>query len=262
MQRSYEYHDELNDDFAGINRNEKVIPDDYVYRKDTWIYRLLEFLFYRIIMTPVAFIYCKCKFHYRIENRKVLKAAAREGCFLFGNHTQVPGDGYLAALVPFPKKIGVLVNPDSVAVKGTETFMLCLGAMPLPSNLRGLRNLEEAMQKRLDAGHCIVIFPEAHIWPYYTKIRPFRSVSFKYPVKWKKPTYCFTVTYQERKFTKRPKMVIYVDGPFYPNETLHPRKQQEELRDRVYETMCMRAKNSNVEYVHYIDGSAKGEELA
>ena len=43
----------------------------------------------------------------------------------------------------------------------------------------------------------ILIYPEAHIWPYYTKIRPFPSTSFRYPIKFNVPSFSITTTYQK-----------------------------------------------------------------
>lgn len=97
-----------------------------------------------------------------------------------------------------------------------------------------------------------MIYPEAHIWPYYTKIRPFVDTSFHYPIKYGVPAFCFTNTYQKRKGSQKPNMVTYIDGPFFPDASLPVREQKKELRDRIYQTMCERAKNSNAVTIQYI----------
>ena len=51
-------------------------------------------------------------------------------------------------------------------------------------------------------------------------------------------------------------MVSYVDGPFYADKSLNEKEQQEELRNRVYEKMKERSKNSNIDVIKYIK---KGE---
>ena len=104
----------------------------------------------------------------------------------------------------------------------------------------------------------ISVYPEAHIWPYYSKIRNFVSTSFKYPVKFNKPVFSFTTTYKERK-GRRPKITVYIDGPFYPNKNLNTKKAQEELRNVVYDKMCERAKNTDVEYYKYIKVDSQEE---
>ena len=127
-----------------------------------------------------------------------------------------------------------------------------LGAIPIPSNIKAMKNFLETIEKRIKQGYSITIFPEAHIWPYYTKIRPFKSVSFKYPVKLKTPTFCMTNTYQNYgKHNDKIKIVSYIDGPFFPDENLNEKEQQENLRNKVYNAMVERSKNSNIEYIEY-----------
>ena len=60
--------------------------------------------------------------------------------------------------------------------------------------------LYDAIKKRIEQKKCVVIYPEAHVWEYYTKIRPFPSTSFKFPVNCDVPAFCMTTTYYKRKF--------------------------------------------------------------
>ena len=116
-----------------------------------------------------------------------------------------------------------------------------------------------ALKRRVERRECIMIYPEAHIWPYYTDIRPFRELSFRYPVSFHTPVFCLTNTYQKRKFSGKPKMVTYIDGPIYPDGTLPAKEQKKQLRDMVYEKMKERAKNNEVICIRY--EKAKGNEL-
>lgn len=248
--KTFYYSDELHDDFAGVSRNKKEISDNYKYINGNILWRALAFIAYRIIMTPIAYLYCKIKFGLKIVNREKLKG--QKGYYLYANHTQMPGDGYIPTLCAFPVKPYVVVHPDSVALPGTEQFMLMIGALPLPSTMHGTANFTAAMDKRIASGNCIMIYPEAHIWPYYTGIRPFGSVSFKYPAKSNRPAYCFTTVYEKRKRRKIPKITVYIDGPFLPDESLSVKQRTQKLRDDVYTAMCSRASLSNYEYCRYI----------
>ena len=115
-----------------------------------------------------------------------------------------------------------------------------------------MKNFLNYISYRINKNNSITIYPEAHIWPYYTKIRPFKSVSFKYPIKLNKPVFCITNTYQKRSNDKV-KIVSYIDGPFFKNDNLSQKQAQEDLRNRVYEKMVERTKNSNVEVIKYIN---------
>ncbi|MGN1221753.1 MAG: 1-acyl-sn-glycerol-3-phosphate acyltransferase, partial [Christensenellales bacterium] len=112
-----------------------------------------------------------------------------------------------------------------------------------------------AVEGRIKKHHPIIIYPEAKIWPCYTGIRPFKTASFKYPVKYNVPCYSMTTTYQKTKRGKC-KIVIYVDGPFYPDSNLTQKENEIMLHDKIYNQMTERAKNSNYESYTYIK---KGE---
>ena len=126
-----------------------------------------------------------------------------------------------------------------------------LGAIPIPSNKEAMKNFLEVIEKRIKDGNSVTIFPEAHIWPYYTHIRPFKSVSFKYPVELNTPVFCITNTYQKRGKNKI-QIISYIDGPFFADKSLSTKEQKESLRKQVYECMVERSKNSNIEKIKYI----------
>ena len=128
-----------------------------------------------------------------------------------------------------------------------------LGAIPIPSNKEAMKNFLEVIEKRIKDGNSVTIFPEAHIWPYYTKIRPFKTVSFKYPVQLNVPTFSVTNTYQSYgKNNDKVKIVTYVDGPFFPDDGCKTMKEkQQNLRDKVYKKMVERSQNSNIEVIKY-----------
>ncbi len=245
------YYDENKDEFSGITRKPKIIDESYKYIPTNKLWIVLSNIVYGIVLIA-AFLYCKIKFGLKIENRDILKPYKKTGYFLYGNHTQVPGDGFIQSLVSYPKKNYVIVNSDNVALKGTEQIILMLGAMPLPTTIRGYKNFFNALEKRCKSGNNIVIYPEAHIWPYYTGIRNFPKTSFLYPVKFKKPVFAFTAVYKKRRLFYSPRIVVKIDGPFFPDESLTTEKATQELRDRVYETMTARSKESNCEYIKYV----------
>ena len=47
-------------------------------------------------------------------------------------------------------------------------------------------------------------------------------------------------------------MISYIDGPFFASKDLNPKEAQEKLRNDIYEMMCSRSKNSNIEVIKYI----------
>ena len=249
--RTIYYSDELNDDFAGTNIKTKSLPEDYHYFKKNPIVRFLHFFLYYVIAAPIVYISQKIMFQERIHNRKALKPYRKTGFYIYGNHTRMAGDAFTSPLAVFPKKAFVLANPDCVSIPVVGHITEALGCVPLPTSIKGLKNFHEAVLEHGRRGHAVVIFPEAHIWPYYTKIRPFKAASFRYPAELNKPVFTFTVTYQKFRFSKKPRTNVYIDGPFFPKEGQTVKQNQLSLRDMAYQAMQERSKLSNVEYVHY-----------
>ncbi len=245
------YTDELNNEFSGSNVKPKVIDAKYKYISKNPIYKFFSFIAYRIIATPIAIMYKLCR-GVKFENKQVLKKCKGKGYFVYANHTNKFSDVLSPHMISFPTKTYTVVASENMNIPVLGNMTKMLGALPLPSSLEGTRNFMNAMEKRLVQGHPVLIYPEAHIWPYYTKIRPYKSTAFRYPVKFQDPSYCYTTTYQQNGKKKKPKIVIYVDGPFYPDKSLDLKQQQEDLRDRIYACMVERSKNSNFDYYEYV----------
>lgn len=251
------YTDELNDEFSNAQITPRNIDGDYVYCHDSWFKRFTHFFWYRMIATPIAFLYCKTVFHHKTVGREKLKDFRKKGYFMYGNHTQVVGDPFIPNVINFPQTNYVIVHPNNVSMPMLGKITPSLGALPLPDDMNAYRNFMKAVERRVKEGNTVVIYPEAHIWPYYTKIRPFPDTSFHYPVKFDMPVFCFTNTYKKRRHSKKPNIVTYIDGPFYADEGLPKQTRKEDLRNRVYECMCRRAEESNIVCIQYIKRGEK-----
>lgn len=251
------YTDERNDEFASDHIVARRIDENYLYVDRRLRWKLLRFISYRLIAMPVAYAYCKLALHSRFRNRRVLKAAKGKGFFVYGNHTQQIGDPFIPNLVLFPRSVYVIVHPNNVSMPVLGKITPYLGALPLPDNLKAMRNFRDAIRLRIAEGNGIVIYPEAHIWPFYTGIRDFPATSMKYPVELDAPSFAMTTTYRKRRFSRKPRTVTYLDGPFYPDPALSPRARAQALRDQIYETMVRRSRESDCAYIRYIKKEAE-----
>ncbi len=248
------YEDPLNDEFSGFPAKGFFIPADYRYIHRNILYRFFTVIVYRLILTPLAFLYRVFGPHQTFVNRKVLKPFRKKGYFLYGNHTSHFGGGFTPTNVAFPKRVYLVVSPSNIAVKGLSTVIKMGGAMPIPSTLSGMPRFFDAIKVRYEQKSVICIYPEAHIWPYCTWIRPYKSVSFKFPVRLNAPVFAFTDCYKKRRFSKKPRTVTFVDGPFFPNMAIPEAQRHDDLRDRVYEAMKARAsKESTYSFLDYVE---------
>ena len=147
-------------------------------------------------------------------------------------------------------------RPDAVSIPGLRNLVQLLGCIPVPSDWSGFPAFLEALERRFLQGSCIGIFPEAHIWPFYTGVRPFVGTSFRYPVKLHAPVVAMAVTYRKRRglfcWVKRPGMTVTFSAPMYPDPSQRPKAAQEDLRRRTYEFLCqVTSRPDNVEYIRY-----------
>ena len=245
------YKDELNDEFSKAKIIPRKIDETYKYIHKNPLWFILAFLF-NLIALPIKFIYPKIKFRIKYIGKEKLKKYKDKGYFVYVNHTQDFSDTFIPSNPIFPKMNYIIVNPENVSMKFIGNGVQMLGAIPIPSNKLAVKNFLEKIKSVISKGNTITIYPEAHIWPYYTKIRPFKSVSFKYPVDLKVPTFCMTNTYIRRGKSQNVNIVTYIDGPFFPDENLNKQEQKQDLRNKVYNQMVKRSENSNIEYIKYI----------
>lgn len=242
------YTDERNDEFSAAKIKARPIDGSYRYVRS----RALSFFLYRIVATPLAFLYVKVKYGQKTVGKEKWDALGSSGAFLYANHTQADADPLIPNIVRFPGKVYSICHPNNVSIPVVGRLMPYVGAIPLPDGMAAYRNFISCIDRRIAEKSVVCIYPEAHIWPYYTKIRNFPDTSFTYPCRNNTPVYCFTNTYVARKHRKKPKIVTYLDGPFLPDPSLPPKQRAAALRDAVYNVMRDRALLSDTEYIQYI----------
>ena len=254
--KTYYYSDELNDDFAATKELDvKPVPEDFPYIHKNPVWRFFAAILYRGIVTPIAWLYCKVIFGVRIRGKKHLRGL-KGGCFLYANHTQHAADAFIPTLVSFPRKAFVVTGPGAVSIPGLRTVVQMLGAIPLPDEVKGLKRFSGVLKTRVAQGAAVCIYPEAHIWPYYTHIRPFRAGSFAYPAECGVPAVPYVVTYRERRVFKKlpPCITVQVGKPITPDPTARSNSaERHRLRNAAYAFMHETAEQANQpEYIRYV----------
>lgn len=244
------YKDELNDEFSTAKIEAKKIDKNYKY-EHSFLWEACSYLLQNIFSMPIKIGYSKIKFRLKYIGREKLKRYKNTGYFIYANHTQPFADTFIPSVANYPKRNFLIVNPANVSIKYAGHIIEMLGAIPTPDDKTAAKNFLQTIEKRIKQKYSVTIYPEAHIWPYYTKIRPFKDVSFKYPVELNVPVFSLTNTYQSYGKNKI-KIVSYIDGPFFAKNELNKKEKQKDLRNIVYKTMQERSKNSNVEYIKYV----------
>jgi 1-acyl-sn-glycerol-3-phosphate acyltransferase len=243
------YYSSYEEDIIKNKNQDYVIKDNYKYIHNNIFYKLLSH-FFHFIFIIVAFIYSKLYLRIKIVNKKILKK--EKNYYLYSNHTLEFGDVFNPVLLTIPKHPYIICSPANLGIPVIGKILPLAGALPIPNGITKLKELKDAISHYINKNKCIVIYPEAHLWPYSTFIRPFNKSAFHFPVDYSAPVFVATTTYQKRKYLKRPKITIFVDGPFNIKDNLTRKENINYLHDIVHETMTNRAKSSNYEYIKYI----------
>ena len=257
-ERIFYYENEEDDPIETEEQENKIevgLPKDYQFIPKNPFTRLYGSILYRGFKLFGQYYergYWQAKFY----GREKLKKARGKGYVIYANHTNPFHDVFGPALAA-NRRIFTIISPVNLLVPGIGKYLPLIGGLPLGKSKEEKAAFNEAVDKRLTQKNCLVIYPEAHVWPFATNIRKFPAGdrSFKYATRNNLPIFTMTTTYHKRKDKKRgdlPRMDIYIDGPFYPD----PKKSEDEnramLAEKAYESMQKMSKHSSYEYFKYI----------
>ncbi len=249
------YYDSEEDDPIKTDEQEKKVkvglPDGYEFIPKNIFVRIYSEILFRIFWIFGQW-YERCYWKLKIHGREKLKAAKGKGYVIYANHTNPFHDVFGPALVA-DRRIFTIISPVNLKIPGIGKFLPYIGGLPLGSTVDEKKRFNEAVDERLGEKKCLVIYPEAHVWPYYTGIRKFPAgdKSFKYAVRNDVPIYTMTTTYHERKGRSLPRMEAYLDGPFYPEEGKSEDENRAMLADKAYESMVKWSKKNTYQYFEY-----------
>lgn len=246
------YNSELEDEFSTAKITPRIIDGSYDYMMDKPWQRAVRKYICRPLALPMARLYPRLRFGFRIVGRERLAEYGDSAYFIYGNHTQAIADAFIPSILSPQKETLVIVHPSNVSMPVLGRITPYLGALPLPDDKAAYLNFITAIQRGIAEKKVIAIYPERHIWPYYTGIRSFSDESFYYPVKYGVPAFCFTNTYRKRRLGGTPRIITYIDGPFFPDSSIPYRKRRAELRNRIFCAMQERASLSDVERIKYV----------
>ncbi|MBP5694433.1 MAG: 1-acyl-sn-glycerol-3-phosphate acyltransferase [Bacilli bacterium] len=254
------YKDELNDDFGKTNLNRIELPDNYKYTHKNIFYRALSWFIYYFLAFPILGLIGLFG-GVRIKGRKNIKGLRRKGCFVYANHISFYDMFDVQASLFLFKRTNILGYTDALSNKVIAKIVPLIGYRPIPGSIETYKSFMSDLEYETKKGHNTLIYPEAHVWPYYTKIRPFVSTSFKYPAKFNAPVIPLTNCVRKSKISKKPKITIYIGTPIYPKEDLNVNQNKEYLRDECYRQMCETSeKYSTYEYVKYVKEEESNEQ--
>lgn len=246
------YYNDFSDNFVETKNQEKKVPDNYQFIKTNPLAKFLStilFCFFKFIGRIYAIFVLGLKIEGKYKLKNHIKST-RSGYYIYANHVLTYGDVYNPALYS-PVHPYYICDSSNLGIPILGPILPFVGALPIPDSIKGKKRLFDAISTRAKQGNAIVIYPEAHVWPYYTNIRPFDATAFAFPARDNLPIFTATTTFMPRKFRKKPRAVIYIDGPFSAPEDLNRHEKSAYLHDKALSSMQKHAKRSTVKYINY-----------
>lgn len=244
------YYETENDELSDFSIKPRKIDKNYSYLGKNAFTRFFGNLSFYLFAVPLAFFYVRIIKRIKFENAQILKKVKKQGYFIYANHTNQWSDAFSIPLLNFPKRVFLITNADNVSQKVMGNMIKFWGPLPLPETKESLKNFNLTLEKLIKK-HPIIIYPEARLWQYYTKIRNFDEKSFRYAVKYGTPIVSCTTTYTCKKQGKKPKITLTFDGPFYLKQDADKKENENYLREKVYNSLCKNSLKSDYEFIRY-----------
>ncbi len=247
------YYESITEDFYALkSRHDIIVDEKYTYLPSNALAKFFSFIIYHLFAFPILGAYSKIKYGVKIEGKKTLKSLRDTGYVIYLNHTQVIDAFAPQVLLTHPKKTYMVASHDTLVNPFLSFFTKSLGSLPTPSTMKASINFAKSIKEVLRKKKVLVIYPEAHSWPYYTGIRDFSTTSFHFPVDNSCPAVPIAVTYRRPKRNgKKPKITYHIGEPIYPDPNLSNKENMKKMHDYVYDYMKKEtSKESN--YAYYI----------
>ena len=253
--RTIYWKDEANDDFDEVGLKRPSVPEGYKYKRTNPINNFFSGILYHGIAKPVLGLYCLFK-GIKIKGKRNIKKLGGKGAFIYSNHVSLVDAFKFQSYVFFNKRrVNILGYPDTLTMPVVRNLARALGYLPLPlsGDLRNMVALVDSFKFYLEKKQYILIYPEAHIWPYYTKVRNFHSGSFNYPAKLEAPVLPIVTTWRKTKLCKKPKQTLYILNPIFPDPTKSAAENKQMLYEKTLAAMQKMADSvPQYEYIKYI----------
>lgn len=262
-ERIFYYTSEEDDPIKTEEQEEKIevgLPEGYEFIPKNVFLKIYSSILFRIFKLFGQY-YERGFWQAKFYGRDKLKKAKGKGYVIYANHTN-PFHDVFGPAIAADRRIFTIISPVNLKVPGIGKFLPYIGGLPLGKTKEEKAAFNEAVDKRLAQKKVLVIYPEAHVWPYATKARKFPAgdKSFKYATRNNLPIFTMTTTYHKRKNKKRgdlPRMDIYIDGPFYPDPKKTEDENRADLAKKAYDSMVKYSKKNSYEYFRYRPKSTK-----
>ncbi len=216
------------------------IDENYQYIKDGKIFTFFSNLLYYGVAIPVLKVLDKIVYDLKIEGKENIKNL-KTGAISVSNHVLVL-DCTMIGLAFGLKKVYFTTREGSFKIPFVRKLIKLLRAIPIPSKISNQEYFVKQLDKAIQNGSIIHFYPEKALWPYYEKIRTFKSGAFNFAIRNNVPIIPIVITFREpkgiRKFLKKKKDVtVKILEPIMYKEDGYKKDNIEKFKEQVHQVM-------------------------
>lgn len=217
------------------------IDEQYEYVPKGTIFKICSNLLYYGIAYPILKILTKVVYDLKIEGKENI-INLKEGAITVSNHVLVL-DCAMVGLACGMKKIHYTTQEESFKIPFVRKLIKLLRAIPIPNGIDNKKHFKKAIDKILQEGNIVHVYPEASLSPYCEKIRNFKDGAFSFAISNKVPIVPMVFKFREpkgiRKLFKQKKDVtlIVLDPINFDSDNNSKKQSIEELKNKVCQKM-------------------------
>ena len=242
----FPYPEYTDQHYLHVKKNDGTVFDkNYPYIDNSKSFKFQRFwlmILIRTLVTLVTYVRLGLKVEGR-KNLKKYKDVIKNGVVSCCNHVHL--FDYLAIMAATnPIKTNVLVWAPNIRGENGKNMRL-LGGIPIPENdVQATISYFNAIDKLLNKGGWLHIYPEGSMWEFYAPIRPFKKGAAYFACASNKPIIPLAFSYREPNWIRKhifkqiATFTLHIGEPIYPDNSLEKYIKEEELTKRVHKAIC------------------------
>ena len=228
-----------------------TFDENYPYVDNSFGFKFKRF-FIRCGLRLIVFPFCRIKLGLKIEGRKNLKKnkkIIKNGVISCCNHVHMWDYICIMKAVRGYKPHFISWKENITGESGG--LVRLVGGIPIPDSMKALRKYNEDLDKLMNSGGWLHIYPEGSMWEFYDKIRPFKRGLAFYAMKYNKPILPMAIKYRKASFLRRVilrrdwSFTITIGDLIYNNLDLDKKEQEIDLIKKCHMEVC---KLAGIEY--------------
>ena len=216
------------------------LDSNYKYINDGKIFSFFSNLLYYGLAFPVLTVLNKIVYDLKIEGKENIKNL-KTGAISISNHVLIL-DCSMIGLAFGLKKVYFTTREGSFKIPFVRKLIKLLRAVPIPTKLKDEEYFIKGINKALQDGKIIHFYPEKALWPYYEKIRNFKSGAFNFAIKNDVPVIPIVIKFRNPKgirqiFKKKKDVTLKILEPIKFEVKDNKKESIENLKNQVFKIM-------------------------